>query len=70
MKQTPAIYLLLGFLLILTAKNACAQEPPFLQFKNDEWVNRQLEKMSLEERIAQLLMITVYPEQNEASKAI
>ncbi|MFW6309807.1 MAG: glycoside hydrolase family 3 N-terminal domain-containing protein [Prolixibacteraceae bacterium] len=35
---------------------------------NDEWVNDQLEQLSTEEKIAQLMMITVYPEQNEAAK--
>ncbi|QIA09613.1 glycoside hydrolase family 3 N-terminal domain-containing protein [Draconibacterium halophilum] len=70
MKPTPNIFLLLIFFVLLLANDSSAQEPPFFQFKDDEWVTQQLEKMSLEERIAQLMMITVYPKQNEASKAI
>ncbi|WP_321368342.1 glycoside hydrolase family 3 N-terminal domain-containing protein [uncultured Draconibacterium sp.] len=70
MKPTPIIFSLLLFLVLSATKTPYAQEPPFLKFKDDEWVNQQLEKMSLDERIAQLMMITVYPKQNDASKAI
>nr|WP_321484839.1 glycoside hydrolase family 3 N-terminal domain-containing protein [uncultured Draconibacterium sp.] len=70
MKPTPTIFLLFTILVLSLANSASAQEPPFLQYKNDEWVNQQLEKMSLDERIAQLMMITVYPKQNDAAKAI
>jgi beta-N-acetylhexosaminidase len=45
-----------------------ASDPPFLMYLNDPWVNAQLERMSLEEKIAQLMMLTAYPKQNEASK--
>ena len=41
----------------------------FIDFKNDSWVTMQLEKMTLDEKIAQLMMITAYPKQSEASKA-
>ncbi|MDX8338477.1 glycoside hydrolase family 3 N-terminal domain-containing protein [Draconibacterium sp. IB214405] len=70
MKPTPNIVLLLVLFVLIFSKNTSAQEPPFLQFKDDEWVNQQLERMSLDERIAQLMMITVYPKQNDAAKAI
>lgn len=65
----PAKYVIITFLSI-AALLANATEPPFVQYKNDEWVNQQMEKLSLEEKIAQLMMITVYPKQNDASKAI
>ena len=45
-----------------------ASEPPFLKFLNDPWVSTQLEEMSLEEKIAQLMMLTAYPKEDEASK--
>lgn len=70
MKPTPKILLLLIIFVLSLANKPVAQEPPFLQFNDDEWVNLQFDKMSLDERIAQLMMITVYPKQNEASKAI
>ncbi len=70
MKPTPKIFFILLFILAGFCLKLSAQEPPFLQYKNDEWVNQQLEKLSLEEKIAQLMMITVYPKQNDASKAI
>ncbi|HSH19821.1 MAG TPA: glycoside hydrolase family 3 N-terminal domain-containing protein, partial [Draconibacterium sp.] len=43
-------------------------EPPFLKFKTDIWVNEQLGKMTLEEKIAQLMTISVYPNQGNESK--
>lgn len=70
MNSTPKIFLIYTFLVLSFANSSFAQLPPFLQHKDDEWVNKQLDKMSLEERIAQLMMITVYPKQNDASKAI
>ena len=47
---------------------AKAKEPPFLIFQNDPWVNEQLQALTLDEKIAQLMTITVYPAQNDASK--
>ena len=44
-------------------------DPPFVKFKTDQWVNEQLQKMTVEEKIAQLMMITAYPKQSDASKA-
>ncbi|TNF41754.1 MAG: hypothetical protein EP310_06865, partial [Bacteroidetes bacterium] len=38
-----------------------ATEPPFAQFKTDNWVTEQLGKMTLDEKIAQLMTIAVYP---------
>lgn len=68
MRGFQKIFLILFFLLAL-GPGLWATEPPFLQYKNDEWVNSLLEKMTLDEKIAQLMMITVYPNQNNASKA-
>lgn len=70
MKPTPNKYIALLLLFLSFNTILAAQEPPFLLFKDDDWVNQQLEKLSLEEKIAQLMMITVYPKQSDASKAI
>ena len=45
-----------------------ANNAPFLKYLNDSWVNAQFDSLTLDEKIAQLMMITVYPNQNEASK--
>lgn len=45
-----------------------AEGPSFLLLTNDQWVNEKLEQMTLEEKIAQLMMVTVYPRQSEAAK--
>lgn len=61
-------YLLSALFALASFSFAVASDPPFLKYKNDNWVRTQLEKMSLDEKIAQLLMITVYPEQGEIHK--
>jgi beta-N-acetylhexosaminidase len=43
-------------------------EPSFLRLVNDHWVNLKMEQMTLDEKIAQLIMVTVYPQQSENSK--
>ncbi len=43
-------------------------DPSFLILTKDQWVTEQLEKMTLDEKIAQLMMVTVYPRQSENSK--
>lgn len=43
-------------------------DPPFLILTKDHWVKEQMEKMTLDEKIAQLMMVTVYPRQSENSK--
>ncbi len=55
-------------LTVVFTLNLSATEPPFLKFKNNSWVNAQLDKLTLEEKIAQLMMISVYPKKGEASK--
>src|SRR5680860_1708720 len=68
MKIIQKIILILFFILTLNISPTNATEPPFVKFKNDGWVTEQLGKMTLEEKIAQLMIITAYPEQNETSK--
>ena len=65
------IRFLIVFLLLTTlgVNTNAQQEPPFLKYKTDNWVTEQLEKMTLDEKIAQLMTISVYPEQGEISKA-
>jgi len=43
-------------------------EPPFLLLTKDHWVEEKLSEMTLGEKIAQLMMVTVYPRQSEAAK--
>lgn len=45
-----------------------AVEPPFLKFKTDKWVSDQLAIMTLDEKIAQLMTISVYPKLGAESK--
>lgn len=61
-------FLLVFLLLIHNISNLKAAEPPFIKYKNDKWVNENLEKLTLEEKIAQLMMISVFPEQGENHK--
>ncbi len=57
-------------LIFAFLKNSCAYaaDPPFLQYKTDKWVTEQLGKMTLDEKIAQLMTIAVYPDLGTASK--
>lgn len=65
----PGRFLIIFFLFISLSVNIKAQqEPPFLKYKTDKWVSEQLGKMTLEEKITQLMTISVYPEQGEISK--
>ena len=48
--------------------SATGIEPPFVKYKSDLWVTTQLEKMSLDEKIAQLLTISVTPNQGIENK--
>ncbi len=68
MKATPKIFYLLIFVFTSCCLKLTAEEPPFIKYKNDKWVEKQLEQFTLEEKIAQLMMITVYPKQDKASK--
>jgi beta-N-acetylhexosaminidase len=50
------------------AEKTVDEDPPFLILSEDHWVKEKLGTMSLDEKIAQLMMITVYPRQTEADK--
>ena len=65
-----AIKTFTGFVLLflLISFETPASDPPFLQHLNDSWVNRQLDSMTIDEKIAQLMMITAYPTQSVGSK--
>lgn len=56
-------YILLIF--ILSFFTAQSQQPVFLSYMNDPWVEKQMAAMNLQEKIGQLVMIEVYPDQNE-----
>jgi beta-N-acetylhexosaminidase len=51
-----------------TISLATGTEPPFIKFKTNKWVTEQLAKMTLDEKIAQLMTIAVFPEQGVESK--
>lgn len=55
-------------LFLLHSFKTPASDPPFLEYLNDTWVNTQLDSMTIDEKIAQLMMITAYPTQSEAGK--
>ena len=46
------------------------EEPSFLKYKQDEWVIEKLRSMTLEEKIAQLIFIPVYPEKGKENIAL
>lgn len=60
--------LILLVLLFLSTTKIFATEPPFLKYRNDPWVIEHLKQLSLEEKIAQLMVVTVYPRQGEQGK--
>lgn len=60
-----------AFVIILAiAIQGTAQiiDPPYFQYKTDTWVTNQLKNLTLDEKIAQLMTIAVYPELGETSK--
>ena len=60
----------IGFfmLTVFSAFNSSATEPPYKKFINSEWVNAQLAQLTLEEKIAQLMVISVYPKRDDKDK--
>jgi beta-N-acetylhexosaminidase len=56
---------ILPFILLLASSLLNAQKPAFTAYLNDPWVAEQMERMTLREKIAQLIMIEVYPEQSD-----
>lgn len=67
MKPTQILYFLL-LVLLFSQSSVRAEEPPFIKFKQDPWVEEKLQSLSLDEKIAQLMLVTVYPRQNDANK--
>ena len=61
----------IGFFLLLffSVLNSTATEPPYKKYLNSEWVNTRMQQLSLEEKIAQLMVIPVYPKRNNTEKA-
>jgi len=62
------IFVLTLFLSIIFIPSL-AKDPPFVAYKYDTWVTETIDRMTIEEKIAQLMMITAYPNQNSASKS-
>ncbi|MDB4583769.1 serine hydrolase [Draconibacterium sp.] len=62
------IFVLLLFISI-SFNQSMAADPPFVEYKYDSWVTETLDRMTIEEKIAQLMIITAYPNQNEVSKS-
>lgn len=69
MKSNQKIFVGFFMLMVLSAINALATEPPYKKYINSEWVNTQLEQLTLEEKIAQLMVISVYPKRDNAEKS-
>ncbi|HPF50028.1 MAG TPA: glycoside hydrolase family 3 N-terminal domain-containing protein [Draconibacterium sp.] len=67
MKPTIFLYFFTSLLILLNTVLR-AGEPPFLKYKDNQWVKEKLDSLTLDEKIAQLMIVTVYPKQNEASK--
>jgi beta-N-acetylhexosaminidase len=58
-------------ILLLLLTNGCrgfSQEPAFLNYISDSWVKATFEKMTLREKIGQLLMVEVYPDKDSLYK--
>jgi beta-N-acetylhexosaminidase len=61
-------FIIILLFIVFNISEAGATEPPFVRFKTDKWVTEQLEKMTLDEKIAQLMTIAVYPDLGTESK--
>lgn len=62
------LFYFIALCCLLSHIQSDAAQPPFVRYENDPWVNEHLQSLSLDEKIAQLMMITAYPTQNAASK--
>ena len=58
----------LALLLSILFIKSFAGDPPFVEYKYDPWVTETIDRMTIEEKIAQLMIITAYPNQSDASK--
>ncbi|MDD4755318.1 MAG: hypothetical protein PHG29_04480, partial [Prolixibacteraceae bacterium] len=43
-------------------------EPRFLLLMNDHWVDEKMDQLTLDQKIAQLMMPAFFPEQGESAK--
>jgi beta-N-acetylhexosaminidase len=59
---------LILLLLLTTGCRGFSQEPAFLNYISDPWVKATFEKMTLWEKIGQLLMVEVYPDKDSLYK--
>lgn len=60
----------LNLLIVMIAAQSIAQQsnPPYFEYKTDEWVVKELDKLTLDEKIAQLMTVAVYPQLGITSK--
>ncbi len=61
-------YIITVIFLVLKL-SSLAQNPVFTAYLDDPWVNSQINKMTLQEKIGQLIMIEVYPDQSELHRS-
>lgn len=54
-----------SFILIVIQASSFAQKPEFTKYLDDPWVKQQMQQMTLRQKIGQLIMIEVYPDQSE-----
>lgn len=63
-------FVVIYFLAFSGIPGSTARDIPFAAFLDDSWVNSTLGKMTQEEKIGQLIMLTAYPNQGVAQKKI
>ena len=68
MFNEPEKYILSLLLLLFLAFPGYTKNAPFLKYQEDAWVDSTLKRMTLQEKIGQVVMITVYPDQGAAQK--
>ncbi len=57
------------FIILFTAGcRSFSQKPAFLEYMNDPWVNETLNRLNLQEKIGQLIMIDIYPDKGDTHK--
>jgi beta-N-acetylhexosaminidase len=57
------------FSFLFAEESQAEGDPPFLLLAEDFWVKEAMDSMTIDEKIAQLMMVTVYPRQSAADKA-
>src|SRR5690554_4927574 len=66
------IIILLTFNLsinVWATESRSVNDPPFILLQQDLWVQNILDSLTLEEKIAQLIMIPVFPRQTDTDKS-